>query len=227
MQEVPVITQTDVTAFTPSTDPHSGDTCVDITLTEKGRRCLEEVSRQNVGNNLGIIIDGRIYSTPVIKGVISGNRVKISCSVAEREGVTNGWISLKLMDVNDALFSRIGANLFGNDQGIDDLRVALKQHRDDPKWSDVDRKNVQTAIDVVDGMQPIVFKDGTLTLKDKDKEGRSIYERKSNDLLALDSSEIKRIAIEATDRLLHDDKWGSIFRTASAVAFGTPSNAAQ
>ena len=54
-----------------------------ISLLRKQR--FAEVTRENIGRRLAIIVDGRICSAPVIQGEISGGKAQITGNFSEKE----------------------------------------------------------------------------------------------------------------------------------------------
>ncbi|MCX6922660.1 MAG: hypothetical protein NT154_05510 [Verrucomicrobia bacterium] len=56
-----------------------------ITFSDTGRKRMAEVTRQNIGKRLAIIIDGQVYSAPVIRSEISGGKATISGSFDRQE----------------------------------------------------------------------------------------------------------------------------------------------
>jgi hypothetical protein len=55
-----------------------------INFTESGREQFAEVTRENIGKRLAIVIDGRVYSAPVVMSEISGG-ANITGSFSEQE----------------------------------------------------------------------------------------------------------------------------------------------
>ena len=56
-----------------------------ITFTDDGRKRFAEVTRQNIGKRLAIIIDGQLYSALTIMAEISGGTAEVSGSFTEQE----------------------------------------------------------------------------------------------------------------------------------------------
>ncbi|MER3537177.1 MAG: protein translocase subunit SecDF [Thermus sp.] len=50
---------------------------VSLTFTPEGARKFEEVTRQNVGKRLAIVLDGKVYTAPVIRQAITGGQAVI------------------------------------------------------------------------------------------------------------------------------------------------------
>lgn len=58
---------------------------VDLTLNAAGARMFERITGDNVGRLLAIILDGRVYSAPVIRERIPGGRAQISGNFSFQE----------------------------------------------------------------------------------------------------------------------------------------------
>jgi preprotein translocase subunit SecD len=58
---------------------------ITIVFTDDGRERFAEVTRENIGKRLGIVIGGQLYSAPTIMSEISGGKVNISGSFSEME----------------------------------------------------------------------------------------------------------------------------------------------
>ncbi len=56
-----------------------------ITFSDKGRNHFAEVTRQNIDKQLAIIIDGQVYSAPVIKAEISGGTAVVTGDFSHEE----------------------------------------------------------------------------------------------------------------------------------------------
>lgn len=69
---------------------------IEVLFTEAGAQKLAEVTRKGLMKPLGIVIDGRLVSAPVVKAEISGGRAVITGSFSEEEakhlaaGITAG-----------------------------------------------------------------------------------------------------------------------------------------
>jgi preprotein translocase subunit SecD len=62
-----------------------GQPQIAITFTENGRKRFAEVTRQSVGKRLAIVIDGQLYSAPVIRTEIPGGKAEIVGDFSEQE----------------------------------------------------------------------------------------------------------------------------------------------
>lgn len=75
-----------------------GNQVISIDLTNAGAREFAEVTRQNVGRRLAIIINGQLCEAPMIRAVIPGGKVQIGGSFSKHEaqelaGKFNGALS--------------------------------------------------------------------------------------------------------------------------------------
>jgi preprotein translocase subunit SecD len=85
VQKAALLDQTDLKSATVSTSTPTGAPVIDIAFTDKGAKHFAEVTRQNIGKRLAIIIDGQVYSAPVIRAEITGGAAQISGSFSEQE----------------------------------------------------------------------------------------------------------------------------------------------
>ncbi len=58
---------------------------VGITFNEEGAQLFEQITKENVGNQLAIFLDGTVMSAPVINTAISGGKAEISGSFTKEE----------------------------------------------------------------------------------------------------------------------------------------------
>jgi protein-export membrane protein SecD len=65
---------------TPGTNPQTGEWIVNFEFDNAGGRQFGEVTRQNVGRNLAIVLDNKVISAPTIREPILGGRGQISGS---------------------------------------------------------------------------------------------------------------------------------------------------
>jgi preprotein translocase subunit SecD len=76
MSRTPLVTTGDITGATAS---QSGDQWgVDFTVTDDAAKRVHEFSKQHVGRNLAIAVDGKVHGgTPRIAGAITGNKYRM------------------------------------------------------------------------------------------------------------------------------------------------------
>jgi len=58
---------------------------IEFELSKAGQKRFAEVTRQNIGKRLAIIIDGQVYSAPVIRSEINGKKGVISGNFTQQE----------------------------------------------------------------------------------------------------------------------------------------------
>ena len=84
VQKKVLLDQTDLKSASVITNQPEGKPRIQITFTDAGAKRFAEVTRQNIGKQLAIIIDSRLYSAPTIKSEIQGGRVEISGNFSEQ-----------------------------------------------------------------------------------------------------------------------------------------------
>ena len=67
------------------TDPNTGGYEVNLEFGKEGTKTFGEVTGQNVGRQLAIILDGTLYSAPVLNGAIEGGSARITGSFGAEE----------------------------------------------------------------------------------------------------------------------------------------------
>ncbi len=64
---------------------YTGEPEIDFELNDEGAKIFGEVTKENIGRQLAIILDGELYSAPVIRSEIPGGRGQISGSFTQPE----------------------------------------------------------------------------------------------------------------------------------------------
>ncbi|WJN60264.1 hypothetical protein [Pseudomonas sp. SO81] len=88
----PVLTEADVQqaemAFTPAGEP-----AVVLTLNEKGRATLADVTRQHLGQPLAFVVDGELRLAPIVEEPVLDGRVALTGfdSLQEAEELVRNW----------------------------------------------------------------------------------------------------------------------------------------
>ena len=85
IQKKVLLDQTDLMSASVITNQPAGKPRIQITFTDAGAKRFAKVTRQNIGKRLAIIIDGRLYSAPMIKSEIRGGQAEISGNFSEPE----------------------------------------------------------------------------------------------------------------------------------------------
>jgi RNA polymerase sigma factor (sigma-70 family) len=85
VQKKVLLDQTDLKLASVITNQPAGKPWIQITFTDAGAKRFAKVTRQNIGKQLAIIIDGRLYSAPTIRSEIRGGRAEITGNFSEPE----------------------------------------------------------------------------------------------------------------------------------------------
>jgi RNA polymerase sigma factor (sigma-70 family) len=85
VQKKVLLDQTDLKSASVITNQPAGKPWIQITFTDAGAKRFAKVTRQNIGKQLAIIIDGRLYSAPTIRSEIRGGRAEITGNFSEPE----------------------------------------------------------------------------------------------------------------------------------------------
>lgn len=75
ISRTPVVAASDITAATASQS--GGQWGVDFTVTDNAAKRVHEFSRQHVGSNVALVVDGKVHGTPRVAGAIAGNKYRI------------------------------------------------------------------------------------------------------------------------------------------------------
>jgi len=62
----------------PSRDPMTGELEIDFTLNDEGGRLFADITKENIGRQFAIVLDGELYSAPVIQTEIPNGRARIT-----------------------------------------------------------------------------------------------------------------------------------------------------
>ncbi|HYW45652.1 MAG TPA: hypothetical protein VE959_22500 [Bryobacteraceae bacterium] len=82
LQQEAIVDQADVRSAEVASDPNGPR--VRLTLTDAGSQKLLETTRKNIGNRIGVVLNGRLLAAPVIRAAIS-NGIPISGRFTEQE----------------------------------------------------------------------------------------------------------------------------------------------
>lgn len=83
--EIPVLTPKDIIKATKSTERLDGIIEISIIFTKEGARKFQQITRDNIGKPLPIVINKRIISMPTVNCEIMGGRASISGNFTENE----------------------------------------------------------------------------------------------------------------------------------------------
>jgi preprotein translocase subunit SecD len=93
MSRTPLVATSDITGASASKINYQW--VLNLTVTDDAAKRVHEFSKQHVGTNLALVVDGKVYGTPRIAGAVVGNRYRIdgfSQADAERlaTAISNG-----------------------------------------------------------------------------------------------------------------------------------------
>lgn len=75
ISRTPLVATGDITGAAASQDEEQW--AVNFTVTDDAATRVHEFSKQHVGSNLALVVDGKVHGTPRIAGAIIGNRYRI------------------------------------------------------------------------------------------------------------------------------------------------------
>jgi SecD/SecF fusion protein len=84
IKKIPEMTGKMVKNASPVINPY-GSYEVSLQMTQEGSRCFADITRKNLHRPLAIVLDGKVYSTPVIQSEITTGQASISGSFSQRE----------------------------------------------------------------------------------------------------------------------------------------------
>ena len=83
--KTPLLDYTAVSSAAVSKNQFSGAPQIDIEFSEVGKELFAAVTRENIDKRLAIVLDGQLFSAPIIKGEITGGKAQITGSFTEAE----------------------------------------------------------------------------------------------------------------------------------------------
>lgn len=85
VQKTVLLDHTSVEYAIARTKLRAGYPQIEVTFTESGRKRFAKVTRDNIGKQLAIVIDGNLLSTPTIMDEIKGGKALIAGQFTEEE----------------------------------------------------------------------------------------------------------------------------------------------
>jgi hypothetical protein len=85
VEKTVLLDQTALASASVIKSPLDGTPRIEIVFTDAGKRRFAELTRQNVGRRLAIIIGGKLHCAPIIRMEIPGGRAEVSGSFSEQE----------------------------------------------------------------------------------------------------------------------------------------------
>jgi len=84
VEKTPLMDHTAISSATVTTNA-SGAPQIEIEFSQTGRDQFARITKENINKRLAIVLDGKLYSAPVIRSEISGGKAQISGSFSEDE----------------------------------------------------------------------------------------------------------------------------------------------
>jgi preprotein translocase subunit SecD len=85
VQRTPLIDQKALKSACVQSEPASGLPYVQLTFTEQGAKRFAEVTAQNIHKRLAIVIDGKLFSAPMVESQITGGSAQITGNFSQKE----------------------------------------------------------------------------------------------------------------------------------------------
>jgi len=74
VQKTPLLDYTAISSATVTRNQSSGAPEISIEFSEEGKELFAAVTKENINRRLAIVLDGQLYSAPVIRSEISGGK---------------------------------------------------------------------------------------------------------------------------------------------------------
>jgi hypothetical protein len=85
VQKAPLLDYTAISSATVTRNASSGTPVINVEFSEEGRELFAAVTRENLNKRLAIVLDGQVYSAPMIRSEISGGQAQITGSFTEEQ----------------------------------------------------------------------------------------------------------------------------------------------
>jgi len=85
LEKTPLLDHTAISSATVTRNESSGAPEINIEFSEVGKELFAEITKENLNKRLAIVLDGHLYSAPVIRSEIPGGKALITGSFTEEE----------------------------------------------------------------------------------------------------------------------------------------------
>jgi hypothetical protein len=85
VQKTPLMDYTAISSATVTTDPSSGAPQINVEFSEVGKELFAAITEENINKRLAVVVDGQLYSAPVIRSEITEGKAQITGSFTEEE----------------------------------------------------------------------------------------------------------------------------------------------
>ena len=83
--KTPLLDYTAISSATVARNPLSGAPEISVEFSQEGRELFAAITKENINKRLAIVLDGHLYSAPMIRSEISGGKAQITGSFTEEE----------------------------------------------------------------------------------------------------------------------------------------------
>jgi len=85
VQKTPLVDHTAIRSVSVTKNPSSGTQEINVEFSEEGKELFAAVTKENINKRLAIVLNGKLYSAPMIRSEISGGRAQITGNFTETE----------------------------------------------------------------------------------------------------------------------------------------------
>jgi RNA polymerase sigma factor (sigma-70 family) len=85
VQKTPLLDHTAIRSVSVTKNPSSGAQEIDVEFSQEGKELFAAVTKENINKRLAIVLNGQLYSAPVIRSEITGGRAQITGNFTETE----------------------------------------------------------------------------------------------------------------------------------------------
>ena len=85
VQKTPLLDYTAISSATVTRNQSSGAPEIGIEFSEEGKELFAAITKENLNRRLAIVLDGHLYSAPVIRSEVSGGKAQITGHFTEEE----------------------------------------------------------------------------------------------------------------------------------------------
>ena len=85
VQKTPLLDATAISSVTVTKNVSSGAPEIDVEFSPEGKELFAAITKENINKRLAIVLDGHLYSAPVIRSEISAGKAQITGRFTEEE----------------------------------------------------------------------------------------------------------------------------------------------
>ncbi len=85
VNKTPLLDQTAIRSVTVTKNASSGDPEIDVEFNEEGKDLFAALTKDNINKRVAIVLDGHLYSAPMIRSEISDGKAQVTGHFTEEE----------------------------------------------------------------------------------------------------------------------------------------------